>query len=151
MGLFRRNKDKHLITIIYKDHVEDVEVDYPENGVYKHKDGSAYYLDPSKKRHIYIHGYVNEVDGAHVEVDPRDVHKVAKKFAFEPSFTFINAYENTILQQLLKSVEGTPFDDVILYALTAVVIILAFLVWNMNNNLTELMKYVGIKLLGGLL
>jgi len=150
---FLRKNHKHEVVILYKDRIVKRGVDYPKGGILRLEDGTAYYLDPSKTFHIFVHGYVNEIDGAkvHKEVDPHDVHEVVQQLEFEPSFTFMNAYDNRILQQLLKSVEKTPFDEMILYAMVAVIIILAFLVWNMNTKLTELMRYIGIELLGVLL
>lgn len=146
--LFKRKKrpDKHKVTIIYKDYIEDLEIPYPENGIYELKDGTVYYLDPAKTRHIFVHGYVNEVDGAkvHVEVDPKDVHKIVQRLEFEPSFTFKNAYENRILQQLLRSAEGTQFSDKAIWILVGAVAVLGVLVWNMYTHLIELMKFVGM-------
>jgi hypothetical protein len=150
---FLRKNPKHEVVILYKDRVVKREVDYPKDGILRLEDGTAYYLDPSKTFHIFVHGYVNEIDGAkvHKEVDPHDVHKVVQQLEFEPSYTFLNAYDSKVIRDFLKKADETTFDDMILYAMVGVLIILAFLVWNMNTKLVELMEYVGIELLGGVL
>ena len=100
-----------------------------------------------------MHGYVNEIEGAqiHNEIDPHDVHKVVQHLEFEPSYTFINAYDSKVIRDFLRKADETTFDDMIIYAMVGVLIILAFLVWNMNTKLVALMEYIGIGLLGGVL
>lgn len=136
MKLFnKKKKSKHKVVIIYKDRQEFLEVEYPENGRLKHE-GNEYYLDPTKHVHVFLAGYVNEVDGY-------KVHAEAENWGFEPSYTFTNAMDSKIIKDILAGVEEKTTDWflIIQLALSAATI---FLVWSLYQHMDKLMRFLGV-------
>lgn len=145
MRLLKKER-KHEVVIIYKDHIVKKEVPYPEGGLLKEEDGTAYYLDPSKEFHIFVHGYVNEIDGAkvHKEVDPNTVHKVVQQLEFEPSYTFLNAYESKVIGDFLRKLDENRMQDKVIWILVAFNIVVLALVYNLYLHIDKITKFLGV-------
>lgn len=135
--VFKSQPEKHKVVIIYEDRVKFYEIDYPQDGRFKLDDNTEYYLDPARTVHVFIHGFVNEVDGA-------KVLKNAEDWKFEPSYTFTYAMDSKIIRDIFSKVEGSVATDWVLVAMIAVNVVVLFLVWNLYQNLDKIMKFLGV-------
>jgi len=88
LPLFR---ELHDVVIIYPDEIIIERIPYRE--VFEDKRGNAYYLDRSKRKHVFVGGYANEIDQVKFV-------KSAQKYEFEPSKTFLVAFEAKIKRAL---------------------------------------------------
>lgn len=131
---------KHRLAIIDQDRVIFKEVDkYPDKGVIKF-DKKKYYLNPARRNHVFIAGFVNEVDGVNLQ-------KMAKEpeSGFEPDYTFMAAYEEKVLDKLFARGEGEKtVTDYIIYALMALMGIIIYLVWQNSQSISSIMSAMGL-------